>query len=111
MSSHRSYETAALPRAVSQDWPKRLARRMDVPEQTARHWIYRQVPENRRAEIAAAIVGECDDLLADLAALRNGWAREAHEARRATRQHDAHATCSLFGEMGWAMNVFGRAAA
>lgn len=65
--------TAAIAPELSRHWPKRLARMLGVPVETARFWAYKRMPEARRAEIAAALLAECDRLQAVIDGTRLRW--------------------------------------
>lgn len=81
MSSHNPGEsdvtaTAAIEPALGRHWTKRLARLMGVPHETARHWVYRRMPADRRCEIARALIDECDRLERVIAETRRRWVAE-----------------------------------
>ena len=64
--------TAFVPE-LGRHWPKRLARLVGVPTETARFWVYHRMPEARRAQVARAILAECDKLEAAIAETRRRW--------------------------------------
>ena len=71
--------TAAIDGALARHWPKRLARRLGVPLETARFWIYKGMPDARRREIARALLAEMDALEATIAETRRRWSGVANE--------------------------------
>lgn len=75
--------TAAIDGAIARHWPKRLARAVGVPLETARFWIYKGMPDARRREIATALLAECDRLELVIADTRRRWEGVADEADRA----------------------------
>lgn len=76
MSSPNVYDpmtaTAFVPE-LGRHWPKRLARLVGVPTETARFWVYHRMPEARREQVARAILSECDKLEAAIAETRRRW--------------------------------------
>lgn len=65
------------------DTMKRVARLMDVPLDTARHWIYRNLSAARRKELGDALIAELDSQQVGLIALRRRLAQwAASEASR-----------------------------
>ena len=72
--------TARFPPELCHHWVKRLARLMGVPHETARHWVFRRVPDARRKEIALALIAECDRLQTLISQTRQRWAEVADEA-------------------------------
>lgn len=96
MSLYKTYEpgvsvTAAIEPALGRHWVKRLARRMGVPTPTARHWIYIKMPVARHAEIAEAILAECDVLEVMIAETRQRFRGEIHEAAGELARGEARA--------------------
>jgi hypothetical protein len=85
MSSHQKCEsdvtaaTAFLPPELGRHWTKRLAHKMGVPVDTARHWIFRSMPAARRREIAFALIAECDRLEVLIADTRRRWEGVAND--------------------------------
>ena len=65
MSSQRSCDdgdVAPLIRAVyPRDTMKRLARLMNVPLDTARHWLYRHFSAERRRELCLKLIAELNE--------------------------------------------------
>ena len=57
--------------------PKRLARLMSVPVETARCWYYRHLSSSRRREVAAALLAEMDKQDVERSALRRRLAEWA----------------------------------
>jgi hypothetical protein len=58
---------------------KRLARAMNVPIDTARHWLYRHFNTERRKELAENLLAEMDRQEIERSALRRKlaeWVRE-----------------------------------
>jgi hypothetical protein len=72
--------TAAIEGELARHWPKRLARKMGVPIETARFWIYKRMPDARRQEIAHALLNECTRLETIIAETRKRWEGVASEA-------------------------------
>lgn len=71
---------AALPPELARHWIKRLARATGVQPETARCWIYREVPAARRRQVARAIIEECDRIDAIVAETRRLWGSVDEEA-------------------------------
>lgn len=72
--------TAFIAPALSRHWVKRLARQIGVPAETARAWIYRELPAARRCQVARAVLAECDELERLIAETRRRWAEVAGDA-------------------------------
>ena len=68
--------TAFVPE-LGRHWPKRLARLLGVPTETARFWVYHRMPEARREQVARAILAECDKIEAAIAETRRRWGENA----------------------------------
>lgn len=84
---------AVLPR----NGPKLLARLLDSPIETARHWYYKHLSASRRREVALALLAEMDRQDAERANLRlqlrtiaseQGDAEVGRDLAGATVQHD-----------------------
>lgn len=79
MSSQWTCEMIAA--AIRAVWPrdtmKLLARSMDVPLDTARHWLYREMSAKRRRELALALLAEMDAQEVGRSALRRRLAEWA----------------------------------
>lgn len=100
-SGESTMTTAALdPPELSRHWVKRLARRMGVPTETARCWIYRRMPASRRGEIAQALLAECDRLEALIQDTRAKWAGVANEAAGAMAGGEADRARQAARRMG-----------
>lgn len=85
MYSPQLYELATaalLAPELGRHWPKRLARYLGVPVETARHWVYRRAPMARRGDIADAIIAECDRVAVIIAETRRLAEEVKHEAGR-----------------------------
>ena len=70
-------EGTVIRAALPSGGPKRLARLMDVPVETARHWWYRHLASSRRREVAAALLAEMDKQDVERSALRRRLAEWA----------------------------------
>jgi len=81
--------TARFPPELCHHWVKRLARLMNVPHETARHWAFRRIPDARRKEIALALIAECDRLQTLISQTRQRWAEVADEAGGAVARGEA----------------------
>ena len=92
--------TARFPPELCHHWVKRLARIMGVPQETARHWAFRRVPDARRKEIALALIAECDRLQALVSQTRQRWAEVADEAGGAVARRDSNPQRPLPGGVG-----------
>jgi hypothetical protein len=57
--------------------PKRLARLMAVPIETARHWYYKHMSSARRRELAMALLAEMDAQEVERGAVRRRLAEWA----------------------------------
>lgn len=78
MSSDKKYESPVTDQALIREvfpnaWPKRLAKLMDVPVHTARHWFYARMSNARRRDLAIKLLQEMDE---------DDRRRERHELRR-----------------------------
>jgi len=53
-------DSAVIRAALRPHGPKRLARLMDVPVRTAKHWLYHGPSSRRRREMALALLAEME---------------------------------------------------
>lgn len=75
-----SEQISEIARAVHpRDTLKWLARRLDVPIGTARHWLYVKFSSDRRRELARALLDEMDQQDLERSAIRRTLARWAAE--------------------------------
>ena len=91
-----SADTAALPSEFSRHWCKRLAHAMGVPHETARYWTFRRIPDARRAEIASAMIAECDRLRESIENTRQEWLGIAGESSSKTQRDNATDGAAVF---------------
>jgi hypothetical protein len=79
---------------------------MGVPHETARHWVFRRLPDARRKEIAAALISECDRLQILVDETRQRWAEVADEAGVAVARGEANPQRPPPRRVGQPLNTF-----